>query len=46
MDKLLQSVDERSSFFDNVQMCSMTDPCILTTTPVFRLAEEDFKGAI
>ena len=26
-------------------MCSMTDPCILTT-PAFRLIEEDFKGAI
>ena len=26
-------------------MCSMTDPCILTT-PAFRLTEEDFKGTI
>ena len=29
----------------NVQLCSMTDPCILTT-PAFRLIEEDFKDAI
>ena len=45
MDKRFQTLDERSSIFDNVQMCSMTDPCILTT-PAFRLIEEDFKGAI
>ena len=45
MDKRLQTLDGRSSIFDNVQMCSMTDPCILTT-PSFRLIEEDFKGAI
>ena len=35
MDKRLQTLDERSSISDNVQMCSMTDPCILTA-PVFR----------
>ena len=45
MDKRFQTLDERSSIFDNVQICSMTDPCILTT-PAFRLIEEDFKGAI
>ena len=45
MDKRLQTLDERSSIFNNVQMCSMTDPCILTT-PAFRLIEQDFKGAI
>ena len=45
MDKRLQTLDERSSIFDNVQMCSMTDPCILTT-PAFRLIEGDFKGVI
>ena len=39
MNKLLKTL------FDNVQMCSMTDPCILTT-PAFRLIEQDFKGAI
>ena len=38
------TLDERSSVFDNVQMCSVTDPCILTT-PASRLIEEDFKGA-
>ena len=38
-------LDERSSIFDNVQVCSMTDPCI-HTTPAFRLIKEDFKGAI
>ena len=45
MDKRLQTLDERSSIFDNVQMCSMTDSCILTT-PAFRLIEQNFKGAI
>ena len=38
-------LDERSSIFDNVQVCSMTEPCI-HTTPAFRLIKEDFKGAI
>ena len=41
----LQNLDESSSIFNNVQMCSMTDPCILTT-PAFRLIEEDFNVAI
>ena len=45
MDKRLQTLNERSSIFNNVQLCSMTDPCILTT-PAFRLIEQDFKGAI
>ena len=45
MNKRLKILDERSSAFDNVQMCSMTDPCILTT-PAFRLIEEDFNVAI
>ena len=30
---------------NNDQMCSMTDPCILTA-PAFRLIEQDLKGAI
>ena len=45
MNKCLKTLDERSSIFDNVQMCSMTDPCILTT-PAFRIIEVDFKVAI
>ena len=45
MNKRLKTSDERNSIFDNVQMCGMTDPCILTT-PAFRLIEEDFNGAI
>ena len=45
MDKRLQTLDEGSSIFVIVQMCSMTGPCILTT-PAFRLIEEDFKGTI
>ena len=45
MVKRLQTVDERSRIFGNVQMCSMTDPYILTT-PAYRLIEEDFKGVI
>ena len=44
MDKRLQTLDKRSSICNNVQMCSMTDPCILTT-PAFRLIE-DFKSTI
>ena len=44
MDKRLQTLDKRSSVCNNVQMCSMTDPCILTT-PAFRLIE-DFKITI
>ena len=42
MDKRLQTLDERSSIFDNVQMCGMTDSCIFAT-PTFRLIEEYFK---
>ena len=45
MDKRLQTLDERSSTFNNVQMCSMADPGILTTLG-FKLVEQDFKGAI
>ena len=45
MNKHLKTLDERNSIFDNVQMCSVTDPCILTT-PAFRLIEEDFSGTI
>ena len=45
MDKRLQTLDKRNSIFNNVQMCSMFDPSILTT-PAFRLIEEDFKTAI
>ena len=45
MGKRLQTFDERSSIFNNVQMCSMVDPSILTT-PAFRLIEEDFKSVI
>ena len=35
----------KEAVFNNVQVCSMTDPCILTKS-AFRLTEEDFKGAI
>ena len=45
VDRLLQTLDEGSSIFNIVQMCNMTDLCLLTT-PAFRLIEEDFKGAI
>ena len=45
MDKRLQTLDERNSIFNNVQMCSLVNPSILTT-PAFRLIEEDFKTAI
>ena len=41
MDKLLQTLDETSSIFDSVQICSMPDPCIFKT-PAFRLIAEDF----
>ena len=44
MDKHLQTLDKRSSIFNNVQLCSVIDSCILTT-PAFRLVE-DFKSAI
>ena len=37
MDKHLHTLDERSSIFNNVQTCDITDPCILTT-PVLRLS--------
>ena len=39
-----QILDERRSIFNNVQVCSMIDPCI-RTTPAVRLIQEDFKGA-
>ena len=29
MGKWLQTLDERSSIFNNAQTCSVTDPCIL-----------------
>ena len=45
MNKRLQTLDERNSIFNNIQMCSIVDPSILTT-PTFRLIEEDFKSAI
>ena len=45
MNKRLQTLDQRNSIFNNVQMCSLVDPSILTT-PAFRLIEEDFKSAI
>ena len=45
MGKRLQMLDERSIIINNVQLCSMYDPCILTT-PAFRLIEEDFNDAI
>ena len=45
MNKRLQTLDERNSIFNNVQMCSMVYPSILTA-PAFRLIEEDFKSAI
>ena len=34
MDKRLQTLDERNSIFNNVQMCSLVNPSILTT-PAF-----------
>ena len=37
--------DNKSEQMKNVEMCIMTDPCILTT-PAFRLIEEDLKSAI
>ena len=39
-----QILDERRSIFNNVQVCSMIDPCI-PTTPAVRLIQEHFKGA-
>ena len=45
MNKRFQTLDERNSIFNNVPMCSMVHPLILTT-PTFRLIEEDFKSAI
>ena len=45
MVKLLKALYERSNIFNNVQMCVMTDPCILMK-PAFRLIEEDFKCAV
>ena len=43
-DKCLQTFDEKSNIFTNVQMCSMTGSCTLKT-PAFRLTELDFSGA-
>ena len=45
MNKRLQTLDERNSIFNNVQVCSMVDPSILTIT-AFRLTGEDFESAI
>ena len=45
MDERLQTADKRTSIFNNVQMCSMNDPYILTILAI-RLIEKDFMGAI
>ena len=45
MVKRLQTFDERGNIFNNAQLFSMTDPCILTI-PAFRLIKEDFRSAI
>ena len=44
-DKRSETSDERASICNNVQMCSIADPCIPTTT-AFRLIEEYFRYAI
>ena len=44
-DEKGKTLDERNSIFNNVQMCSMVDPSILTT-PAFRFIEGVFKTAI
>ena len=44
-DEKGKTLDERNSIFNNVQMCSMVDPSILTT-PAFRFIEDVFKTAI
>ena len=45
MGKGLQTLDERNSVFNNIQMCSMVVLSILTT-PAFRLIKEDFKNVV
>lgn len=37
--------EKKTMFFDNVQMCSMVDPCILATS-AFKVIDQDFKFAI
>ena len=44
-DQRLWTLQERSSIFNNVQICSISDPCIFAIS-AFRLIEEDFKGVI
>ena len=43
-DQRLGNLEERSSIFNNVHMCSIVDACILTSA--FKFIEENFKGAI
>ena len=45
MDKCLQTLGERNSIFDSVQIFIMIHPCILTA-PAFRLIKGNFKGVI
>ena len=44
-DQRLQTLEERSSIFNNVQMCSMANPCTLTIL-AFRLLKENFSATI
>ena len=44
MNKHLQTLDERKSIFNNLQICSIVDPFILSSQ-AFRLTEEDFEIA-
>ena len=44
MGKGLQTLDERNSVFNNIQMCSMV--LSILTTPAFRLIKENFKNVV
>ena len=44
MNKRSQTLDERNSIFNNLQMCSMVDPFMLSSQ-AFRLTEGDFEIA-
>ena len=42
---LIMIKEKKTMFFDNVQMYSMVDPCILATS-AFKVIDPDFKFAI
>ena len=46
MDKRFQTSDERNSIFSSVQICSMFDPSVLTTSDLSNRVDANFSNHI